>query len=141
MNVLHLSIPPLPRFAATARSALAEFAGSHAVTGLDAENLTFALGEAIANAIAHARTAKAIEIRFEVDSSSIVVIVTDHGRGIVAPPQGELRFPSAFAEGGRGFAIMRRCTDFLEVDTAPGNGTAVRLGRFRRRRQELDAAS
>ncbi len=100
MNVLHLSIPPLPRFAATARSALAEFAGSHAVTGLDAENLTFALGEAIANAIAHARTAKAIEIRFEVDSSSIVVIVTDRGRGIVAPPQGELRFPSAFAEGG-----------------------------------------
>ncbi len=140
MNVLRLSIPPLPRYAATVRTALWHFAGQHAVAGADTENIVFALGEALANAIAHARTAEAIEVSAEVDRRLIVVTVRDHGRGLPAWPTGRTPFPGAFAEGGRGFAIMQRCTDFFEVDTQPGEGTAVTLGRYRRPSQELETA-
>lgn len=141
MNVLRMSIPPLPRFAGTARTALCEFAGVHSVTALDLENLTFALGEAVANAIQHSQTHDAIEIRAYFGGNSIVVTVSDHGRGVSAPPHGAICFPNVFAEAGRGFAIMQRCTDFLEVESEPGAGTVVTLGRYRRPSQELDSAS
>ncbi len=141
MDVLRLSIPPLPRFAGTARTALCNFAGVHALTQIDLENLIFALGEALANAIQHADTVEAIEITAHVSGDSIVVTVADRGRGMAAPPEGTVSFPSVFAEEGRGFAIMQRCTDFLEVDSAPGSGTVVRLGRYRRLGQELGTAS
>lgn len=136
-----MSIPPLPRFAGTARTALSKFAGVHSVTALDVENLIFALGEAIANAIQHSQTRDAIEIKAHFSGDSIVITVSDHGRGISAPPQGAVSFPNVFAEAGRGFAIMQRCTDFLEVESEPGAGTVVTLGRYRRPRQELGTAS
>ncbi len=136
-----MSIPPLPRFAGTARTALCNFAGVHSVTPLDLENLIFALGEAIANAIQHSQTIEAIEIKAHVSGDSIVVTVADRGRGISAPPHGTVSFPSVFAEAGRGFAIMQRCTDFLEIESEPGGGTVVTLGRYRRPRQELGTAS
>lgn len=136
-----MSIPPLPRFAGTARTALCRFADVHAVTAADVENLIFALGEAIANAIQHAETGDSIEIKARVNGDSIVVTVADRGCGIPAPPQGEVSFPSVFAEAGRGFAIMQRCTDFLEVESEPGAGTVVTMGRYRRPRQELGTAS
>jgi serine/threonine-protein kinase RsbW len=141
MNVLQMSIPPLPRFAATARSALSKFACDNAIAPPDLENLIFALGEAIANAIQHARTTEAIEIRIDVDGDSIVVTVTDRGRGIPVLPRGPVSFPSVFAEAGRGFAIMQRCTHFLDVTSAPETGTIVKLGRYRRTPQDLGTAS
>jgi anti-sigma regulatory factor (Ser/Thr protein kinase) len=141
MNVLELSIPPQPRFAGTVRSAFCKFAGVHRVGRPDLENLIFALGEAIANAIQHARTAEAIDIRAHLDRDSIVVTVTDRGCGFQSPPQGPIPWPCVFAEAGRGFAIMQRCTDFLEVISQPGSGTVVTLGRYRRDRQELETAS
>ncbi|MBV8197568.1 MAG: ATP-binding protein [Candidatus Eremiobacteraeota bacterium] len=139
MTELELSIPPLPRFAATARSALARFGSTHRVAPSDVENLVFALGEAVANAIAHAHTAKAIHIRFCLNGANIVVTITDHGRGFESPSQDAISLPSVFAEDGRGFAIMQRCTDFLEVDSRLGRGTTVRLGRRLGSRQEPQA--
>jgi anti-sigma regulatory factor (Ser/Thr protein kinase) len=41
-------------------------------------------------------------------------------------------FPDITAEGGRGFPIMQRCTDFFDVWTTPAEGTVVTLGRRRR---------
>jgi stage II sporulation protein AB (anti-sigma F factor) len=141
MNILQISIPPLPRFAATARKALKNFGGVNAVAAPDLENLVFALGEAIANAIQHAHTSEAIEIRADAGGDSIVVTVTDRGRGIPVLPDGPVSFPSIFAEGGRGFAIMQRCTDVLDVTSTPGTGTVVTLVRHRRACQELGTAS
>jgi len=120
MRILKLSIPPQPRFAATARAEFTKFAGSNSLEALDAEALMFALGEAI-------------EVRASVNGDSVVVTVTDRGRGF-APPHGPVPLPSVFAEAGRGFAIMQRCTDFIEVISEPGSGTAVKLGRYRRNR-------
>jgi anti-sigma regulatory factor (Ser/Thr protein kinase) len=141
MNVLHLSIPPLPRFAGTARSAFSNFAGLHRLASRDAENLIFALGEAIANAIQHAGTCESIEIWVSIEGDTVVARVTDRGCGFSSPPGGVVPLPSVYAEDGRGFAIMQRCTDFLDVSTNPGSGTVVTLGRYRRGRQEVKRVS
>lgn len=136
-----MSIPPLPRFASRARGALSAFAGMNRIGTADLECLTFALGEAIANAIQHSDTAENIEVRASLEGDSIVVTVADRGRGFHTPPKGPVPLPSVFAEAGRGFAIMQRCTDFLQIASAPGEGTVVTLGRYRRDCQELGAAS
>ncbi|HZV76211.1 MAG TPA: ATP-binding protein [Candidatus Babeliales bacterium] len=141
MNVLRLAIPPLPRFARTARRAFADFAGFHHLGERDADSLIFALGEAVANAIQHAATRRSIDIRVRVAGDSVVVTVSDRGCGFADPPADRVMLPSAYAEAGRGFAIMQRFTDFLEVDTKPGRGTIVTFGRHRRDREEHAAAS
>ncbi len=141
MNVLRLDIPPLPRFAATARHAFSRFAGLHHLAKRDAESLLFALGEAVANAIAHAHTEQPIEIHVRIEGDSVVASVCDRGCGFAAPSKERVAFPSATAEAGRGFAIMQRCTDFLEVRSKPGDGTVVTLGRYRHDDQEPAPAS
>ncbi|MGA9417947.1 MAG: ATP-binding protein [Candidatus Cybelea sp.] len=141
MNVLRLSIPPLPRFASTARSAFSNFAGLHRLASRDAENLVFAIGEAIANAIQHAETRESIEIQVSIEGDAVVARVSDRGCGIAAPPDGRVALPSVYAEEGRGFAIMQRCTDFLDVSTNPGRGTVITLGRYRRAGQEVKQVS
>ncbi|HEY1429351.1 MAG TPA: ATP-binding protein [Candidatus Tumulicola sp.] len=130
---LQLRLPPLPRSARTGRDAFAALARFHDVAPSDIESLTFALGEALANAIEHAACDAEIEVSVTIDSRTIVATVRDRGRGIARPPNdGSLPFPDITAEGGRGFPIMQRCTDFFEVWTTPGDGTVVTLGRRRR---------
>jgi serine/threonine-protein kinase RsbW len=141
MNVLRLSIPPLPRFAKTARHAFSEFAGLHCLARPDAEYIVFALGEAVANAIQHAATGEDIEVRIRLEGDAIVATIRDCGRGFPVPPRGPRALPSAFAESGRGFAIMQRCTDFLEVNSRPGKGTVVTMVRYCRPHQELAPVS
>jgi anti-sigma regulatory factor (Ser/Thr protein kinase) len=133
VNVLHLRIPPLPRFASTARTAFSSFADAHCLPELDSANLTFALGEAIANAIEHAESSEAIDVNFRIDANAVVATVADRGRGFLSPPHGLIPLPGAFAEDGRGFAIMQRCTDFFQVNSEPGHGTVVTLGRYRQK--------
>lgn len=141
MNVLRLSIPPLPRFAATARRAFLKFAGFHRLTALDAENLLLAMGEAIANAMSHGDTDEAIEVQVRIDGDVVIATIRDRGCGFAVPAQGPRALPSVLAEAGRGIAIMQCCTDFLDIRSGPEAGTVVTLGRYRSRRQELAAVS
>jgi anti-sigma regulatory factor (Ser/Thr protein kinase) len=133
---LQLRLPPLPRSARTGRDALAALATVHAIAAADIETLTLALGEALANAIEHAGTESEIEVCLTIDTRTIVATVRDRGRGLARPPDPMLPFPELSAEGGRGFPIMQRCTDFFEVTTQPGDGTTVTLG-LRRRDGEI----
>ena len=102
--------------------------------------MIFALGEAVCNAMQHAGTDLAIEIRIRVAGDTVVATVKDRGCGFDRPPVGSVALPSVYAEQGRGFAIMQRFTDFLEVRTGPGRGTVVTFGRYRREYQEHPAA-
>lgn len=128
---MQLRLPALPRSARTGRDALAAIASVHDLASTDIENLTFALGEALANAIEHAQSDAEIELSVTIDARTIVAIIRDRGRGF-EPPNGPLPFPELSAEGGRGFPIMQRCTDFFEISSEPGDGTVVTLGRRRR---------
>jgi stage II sporulation protein AB (anti-sigma F factor) len=89
----------------------------------------FATGEAIANAIEHSHASDPICIECFTDGGKIMAEITDTGCGIERVPENP-HLPSPFAERGRGLAIMARCTDMFSVESHPGRGTKVRLGRF-----------
>ncbi|HKE36291.1 MAG TPA: ATP-binding protein [Candidatus Baltobacteraceae bacterium] len=130
---LQLRIPPLPRYVRSARGALQAFATYHHVEPRDLENLTFALGEALANAIEHAQTHDDIAVAFRIDDSAVVATVSDQGRGLPEPAPHAAEMPRDLTETGRGFAIMQRCTDFFDIRSTPGEGTVITMGRYRRR--------
>jgi stage II sporulation protein AB (anti-sigma F factor) len=130
---LQLRIPPLPRYVRSARGALTAFGIYHRVAPRDLENLTFALGEALANAMEHAHSQNDIAVGFQIDDSAIVATVRDQGRGLPESPSSNAEMPRDLTETGRGFAIMQRCTDFLDVRSTPGEGTLITMGRYRKR--------
>jgi stage II sporulation protein AB (anti-sigma F factor) len=117
----------------SARGALQAFGTYHHVAPRDIENLTFALGEALANAIAHAQTQNDIAIAFQIDDSAVVATVSDQGRGLPDLPPYAAEMPHDLTETGRGFAIMQRCTDFFDIRSTPGQGTVITMGRYLRR--------
>jgi len=127
----------MPRYARSARAALAAFARYHQIAEKDVESLTFALGEALANAISHGHCEHDIEVAFRIDEHAIVATVRDRGPGFAGPFRIEngdrVPFPHDSSEIGRGLAIMQRCTDFFDIRSEPGEGTTVTLGRYRRR--------
>ena len=129
---LVLRVPPRPHSARSARAALSAFGNYHGLAPLDVEYLTFAVGEALANAILHARTRDDISISFRLDDVSIIATVSDSGRGLANAPAGPVSMAANSSETGRGFAIMQRCTDFFNVRSTPGKGTVVTLDRYRR---------
>jgi serine/threonine-protein kinase RsbW len=133
---LQLRVPPDPRFAATVRNALMGFAALHGVSTYDVEPLVCALGEALANAIEHAATAADLEIAAEVDPEWIVATITDRGRGLPAIPIENVPLPHGLVERGRGIPMMQRCTDVFSIESVPGAGTTIHLGRYRTARTE-----
>ena len=143
---LHLQIPPDPRYARTVRDALLGFASLHGIARDDLDALVFAIGEALANAIEHARSRRDLEIVASIEDDHILASVIDFGCGLPATPVEAQPLPNLFAERGRGIPIMQRCSDFFSVESRPGAGTVVTLGRYRRDRaspgsQETSAAS
>lgn len=131
-RTLHLTIPPDPAYARTVRDALIGFGRLHRIADADLESLLFAVGEALANAIEHSATGLDIEVFAEVEDDRITATVVDYGQGLKVIPRQPLPLPDTLAERGRGLPIMQRCTDFMNVKSTPGAGTAITMGRWRR---------
>jgi len=138
-RTLKLRIPPDPRHARTVRDAITGFAALQGVHDGDVESLLFAVGEALANAIEHAKAQAEIDVTCRIDDRQIVTQIVDFGRGFAQLPGAAMPLPEGLVERGRGIPIMQRCTDIFTVESLPGEGTAVTLGRFRSRRQESGA--
>jgi stage II sporulation protein AB (anti-sigma F factor) len=128
---LCLRVPPDPRYVVTVRHAILGFAALHDVTDEDVQALLFAVGEALANAIEHGSHERDIEIFAEVENTRLTATVVDHGDGLPATPAADSHFPEGLVERGRGFPIMQRYADKVNVRTRPGAGTAVTLVRER----------
>ncbi len=131
-RTLHLRIPPDPIYARTVRDALIGFGRLHHIGDGDLESLLFAVGEALANAMEHSATGLDIELFAEVDEDRVTATVVDYGQGLTVIPRDPLPLPDTLAERGRGIPIMQRCTDFMNVKSVPGAGTAITMGRWRR---------
>jgi serine/threonine-protein kinase RsbW len=129
---LSIRIPPDGRHARTVRDALVAFTSLHGVATADQEALLFAVGEALANAIEHGAPTGDISVTIEIDKKLISASVVDQGRGFPNTPQGYRPLPDAYAIRGRGIPIMQRCVDTFDVQSTPGSGTVVTLGRYRR---------
>lgn len=87
---------------------------------VDAAELIY--GELVANTVRYARGA--VEVRLEhADSHAPVLVVRDHGPGIVAVPPPRT---DPLAESGRGLAIVEHLASRVDVEPAEGGGTVVR---------------
>ncbi len=143
-HLLYLVLPPTASYARSARNRVLGFVRDRAIPEIDAFDFLTAFGEALANAIEHARSGN-IEITCRmVGAHELVATVVDSGIGFDADPAliGDAHLPPVFAERGRGFAIMKECTDHVVVNSVPGKGTSVVLTRFIRpgRMQQLAGA-
>lgn len=132
--VLDFRVAPHPHLSRLVRERVIEFARNHGVGEDDLAYFLTALGEAVANAIEHARALQPIFVEVRVDGSRIVATVADNGIGFPPAKTLDTDLPDIHAERGRGLPIMRRCSDIFALHSEPGQGTAVIVGRYLDRR-------
>jgi anti-sigma regulatory factor (Ser/Thr protein kinase) len=130
--VIDFRVAPHAHLSRVIRDGVAAFARANGVGEDDLTHFLTALGEALANAVEHARADGPIVVEVRIGADRIVATVQDSGVGFSTPLLGEQELPAPEAERGRGLPIMRRCCDIFALNSSPGKGTAVVLGRFLR---------
>jgi serine/threonine-protein kinase RsbW len=118
--------------------------------GVDEDSIAdilLAATEACSNVVLHAGpSVRAYTVALTVDGAACRVEITDVGRGLHGRHARASRspgaadgpaHPGAFAESGRGIAIMRACVDAVTLRSAPGRGTRVVLAKRVRREEQL----
>ncbi len=140
--MLNFRVPADPEVSRIVREGTVDFARSRRVGEDDLAQFLTALGEAVANAVEHACPQHPIVVQVRLEDDLIVACVEDDGVGFTSE---ELAFapelPPLDAERGRGFAIMRGCSDIFNVKSAPGKGTSIVLGRYLRQRKPNGTAN
>ena len=133
VNEMELTVPSLPANAELCRLAVAVFAGALPFTLAEIEQLKVAVSEAVGNCALHAYppgTPGRVVLRAALQGGAVQVEVEDWGLGI--PDVSAARQPAFTTSAdpdhmGLGFAFMEQFTDELDVVSAPGRGTLVRM--------------
>lgn len=114
------------------RTVVAAFAARLDPTLEELSDLKTAVSEAVTNAIIHAYSDEhgKIELRAELSGRDVIIEIRDYGVGI--PDVKKAMEPTyttrpEWERSGMGFAFMEAFTDELRVDSAPGEGTRIRM--------------
>lgn len=114
------------------RTVVAAFAARLDPTLEELSDLKTAVSEAVTNAIIHAYSDEQgkIELRAELSGRDVIIEIRDYGVGI--PDVKKAMEPMyttrpEWERSGMGFAFMEAFTDELRVDSAPGEGTRIRM--------------
>lgn len=133
VNEMRLDFRALPQNEAFARLAVSGFLLPLDPTLEALADVKTAVSEAVTNAVVHAYpdAPGMVRLRAGYDSDGVVEIdVTDRGRGIEDVEKARQPFFTT-GEGdersGMGFTVMESFMDRVEVVSAPGKGTTVRL--------------
>ena len=106
-------------------SAALEDAG---VTPDSVHEVAVALTEACANVIRHAAESDDYDVVIDLSDARLAVDVIDTGSGFARRPAGAPpSMPEAFAEEGRGAALMHALTDMTVFDHVSGEGGSVHM--------------
>ena len=114
-------------YVGVARRTAIEFARTLGLPEPKIEELSYAIGEALANAVEHGfreRTYFAVRVWHAPDEAAIVVEVEDDGRGFDPEAVDD---PEENAARGYGISIMRAMADRVSFER---NGRLVRLWKF-----------
>lgn len=117
---------------AFARVAVAAFLADLDPTLDELADVKTAVSEAVTNSIIHGyenRIGK-IYLTCAKEKKQIQIEVVDYGKGIEDVPKAKEPFYTTRPElerSGMGFAFMEAFMDDVEVDSAPGQGTTVRM--------------
>ncbi len=130
-NRVVAELSSLPENVGVARLLVAMVAAQGEFTVTEVDEVKLTVSEAVTNAVVHAYNSEPTHvIRLEVSLTDglLEVIVTDQGRGIddvaLAMQPAVSSDPDRM---GLGFCFMDSHMDTLEVDSAPGRGTRVRM--------------
>lgn len=129
METTFLSLPENESFA---RVVIAAFAVQLSPTLSEIADIKTAVSEAVTNAIVHGYegTRGLVTLRAVIDDRTLIVEVSDNGRGIRNIPQAMEPFYTSHPEqerSGMGFSVMQTFMDDLCVDSTPGEGTNIRM--------------
>ena len=114
------------------RTVVAAFVARLDPTLEELSDLKTAVSEAVTNAIIHAYSDEhgKVELRAEIRGNDVIVEIRDYGVGISDIRQAmEPTYTTRpeWERSGMGFAFMEAFTDELRVDSAPGEGTRIRM--------------
>jgi anti-sigma F factor len=118
---------------AFARIAVASFISQLDITMDELEEIKTVVSEAVTNAIIHGYDENpegVVHISVRIEEGAIDLVVEDNGKGIEDVEQAMQPLYTTKPElerSGMGFTIMENFMDSLEVATAVGKGTTVRL--------------
>lgn len=132
INEMRLDFTALPENEAFARLAVSGFLLPLDPTMEALADVRTAVSEAVTNAIVHAypKAAGLVRVcgRYGADGT-VAIDVIDEGRGIEDVARARQPFFTTGGEdrSGMGFTVMESFMDAVEVQSAPGQGTAVRL--------------
>lgn len=131
INRMSIQFSSLPENVAFARVAVAAFASQLDFTLSDLDEMKVAVSEAVTNSIIHGyrdRKGEMVQVDVNLYKAALEIIVADSGAGIKDVARAMTPAYSTDPERmGLGFAFMQSFTDKLEVDSAPGKGTRVRM--------------
>lgn len=123
---ISLKVPPDARYAAFVRAQVLALAAGALVWESDIADFATAVGEALANAIEHAKSSAAIEIRCKIDPFKLIAVITDRGCGFDARRRLTAPLPDLLSERGRGLPLMRKFCDVVRVKSTK-RGTTIKL--------------
>jgi anti-sigma regulatory factor (Ser/Thr protein kinase) len=124
-----LELQAEPSHLSTARRFAEAVGADFGLEGRARYELTFAVNEAVSNAIEHGCPSAdgTIQVRAAEEDDTLVFYVADYGRFVPEPSAVD-----AFAERGRGLAFMAATVDEVDV-RQEASGTIVRLCKRRAR--------
>jgi serine/threonine-protein kinase RsbW len=96
------------------------------ITGRCRHDIATALTEACANAVVHSRLGDDYQVTVSTQSNQCVIEVADTGIGL-DPARITAEPPEPTAESGRGFYLIRACTDRMELRAVRPHGLVVRM--------------
>ena len=115
-----------------ARVAVAAFIAELNPTMDELADVKTAVSEAVTNAIIHGYEEEIGKVRLSctIEEDRIEIVVEDTGRGIADVEQAKIPFFTTKPElerSGMGFSFMEAFMDEVEVESAPGKGTTVKM--------------
>lgn len=138
LNEIRLEFPAIPENESLARMVASAFLLPLNPTLEELADVKTAVSEAVTNAIVHGYNSRGGTVRMRAqcrEDGMVIVDVSDAGCGIADIARArEPFFTTAASEerSGMGFTVMESFMDSVEVESAVGRGTTVRL------RKQLD---
>jgi serine/threonine-protein kinase RsbW len=127
-RAVRLLIPAKPEYISLCRLALTGLSRLQALSDEDLGDLKLAVTEACTNSVRHAYDdgEGLVEIVYELRAGSVVIEVSDTGRGFAHTSTAVVRRDNS-GDGGLGLAIIDSLADELEISDRPGGGARLRF--------------
>ncbi|HSZ04763.1 MAG TPA: ATP-binding protein [Solirubrobacteraceae bacterium] len=126
-HIGELLLAALPSELGAARAFAERVGVAFGLDGDDCYDFTYAVNEAVTNAIRHGAPDRhgRIHLSFRASASRLTIAVRDYGTFVMPVARSDAR-----SEHGRGFPLMARLTDAVRVRVEPGR-TTVYLSKAR----------